>query len=492
MISRSIPVAFLSILSAGGLLAVLFSAAFILQFNGLYGQDAHEYLRMARSLHEVLQQGKVMEHSYFPILYPFAGFMVSLLLQDDARSLQGISMLSLVIAFFYLKALVKVMYSETKVLPAYLLTFFFFAPYVFRFGLVSMSDMFCLLFVIAATYHGVLCLRKVHVRDAILFAALVSCAISVRYAVIILLSVPFVMVVFSLLFRKKFDTILLMIPAACMMLLPDYLLRGRILFLQQEHGKFIVDYASNAYNWSAWNFFRSGFENPDGIQSYPQWNLLAAAFNIFHPAFFFAGLVLIVFIRSIDFKSMESKMLLLMVVGYGLFLAGLHYQNNRYLLQSFPLILVLFYPAFNRMAGRFLQAPYLPGVFFSAVIVLQLFLFHYSFRSILVLNRTERTVAASLSAYPGQLVYTCSITGALVTYGVKNPVTDIYFEDIHPADSNALLLFNPVEFSQHFKGRKPMVTWQRLQDAHALQQLQILPGGWVLYAIENGNGHSSP
>lgn len=488
--SRFIPVSYLSMLSAGGLLSVLVSATAIMQFNGLYGQDAHEYLRMARSLHEVLQQGKVMEHSYFPVLYPFTGFLVSLLLQDEARALQGISMFSLVIAFFYLKELVKVMYGETKMLWAYLLTFFFFAPYVFRFGLVSMSDMFCLLFVIAATYHGILCLRQAHVRDAVLFAVFVSCAISVRYAVIILLSVPVVMVLFSLLFRKKFTTILLMIPAACMMLLPDYLLRGRILFLQLQQGKFFVDYASNAYSWSVWNFFKSGFENPDGMQSYPQWNLLAAAFNIFHPAFFFAGLVLIVFIRIIDYKSIESKMLLLMVVVYGLFLAGLHYQNNRYLLQSFPLILVLFYPAFNRMAVRFLQAPYLPWVFFSAVIALQLILFHYSFRSILVLNRTERIVAASLSAYPGQQVYTCSITGALATYGVKNPITDIYFEDIRPADSNALLLFNPLEFSQHFKGRKPMETWQQLQDAHTLRQLQSLPGGWVLYAIDVSEGHS--
>ena len=100
------------------------------------------------------------------------------------------------------------------------------------------------------------------------------------------------------------------------------------------------------------------------------------------------------------------------------------------------------------------------------------------------MNRAELAIATSLKDYPGQPIYTCSITGALAAYEVENPVIDIYFENIDRADSNALLLFNYEAFAEHFAGKKPMMNWDWLNKEYVLTPIRTLPEGWTLYAIK--------
>ena len=195
-------------------------------------------------------------------------------------------------------------------------------------------------------------------------------------------------------------------------------------------------------------------------------------------------MLFIFFLKRNDFNTPAAKLLVLMVAFYAFYLAGLQYQNNRYLIQSFPLVLVLYYPAFSRIAMKYFKQRNHQWSFFAIVLFMQLLFFSYSFRSILSMNRAELAIATSLKDYPGQPVYTCSITGALAAYEVENPVTDIYFEDIKFADTNALLLFNHAAFAEHFAGRKPMMNWDWLNQEYVIAPIRTLPGGWTLYAIK--------
>ncbi len=466
------------------LLLCLLPVSVLLPFNGLYGQDAHEYLRLTRSLQAYMNDGTPVTHSYFPITYPLVTWLLSLAGFSDIMASQLVSMLALTAAFAYMKELTGLLFREKNESVAYLIACFFLSPYVFRFGLLSMSDMLCLFFVMAALFH---CLRyvKMHsLKDAALFSFFAGCAVSARYAVLILLLIPAVYILLSIIRSSDYRAVILMMLLFCCALLPDWFIRGRILFLQWEGAGFIIDYASNAYAWSPQHFFRNEFQNPDGQQHYAVWNIVAATFNIMHPAFLFAGIFLLFFLRREDFAMPEMRMLAAMVILYGLYIAGLHYQNNRYLLQSFPPVLLIFYPAFRRMKTRFITSKTAGWITFLLVVIIQLTLFCFSFQKIYTINCTEREIAASLKAYEGQTVYTCDITGALSTYNVKNPVIDLYFNRVSPPQENALLLFNYDYFSEHYQQKNPMLNWAYLQDHLRLRILQSYPGGWALYAME--------
>ncbi len=474
-----------NIFVAVSIFLLLAVTAVALHFNGLYGQDAYEYLRLSRAINALLNEGTGIPHSYFPILYPFAGFLLNKVLAHDILSMQVVSITALTAAFFYLRQLIRQMHGATHGLTAYLFAFFIFSPYVFRFGLLSMSDMLCLLFVVASVCHCVRYIQLPRNVEAVLFALYATAAVATRYAVLPLLIVSAMLLLAKLLYSKKWLTLGMMMLTAGCVLVPDAFLRGRILFFQVQHAELFIDYASNAYQWSFLNFFRSGFDNPDGLQQYAQWNLATVTFQFIHPAFIFAGLLFIFFLQRNDFNTPATKLLLLMVAVYAFYLAGLQYQNNRYLLQSFPLVVALYYPAFSRIAMKYARQRVFQWSFFAVVLFIQLIFFGYSFRSIVAMNRAEKAIANSLKDYPGQPVYTCSITGALAAYEVENHVTDLYFEVIGRADTNALVLFNPSAFTEHFAGKNPMINWEWLNRRYVLTPVRTLPDGWYLYSIKD-------
>ncbi|MEO6168197.1 MAG: hypothetical protein ABIO46_11685 [Chitinophagales bacterium] len=466
------------------LFGCLFLTATLLDFNGLYGQDAHEYLRLTRALSIFFYDGTAISHSYFPILYPLAAFLISKIVWNDIAAMQLVSIIALVASFFYLKKLLQLIHSQATLLNGYLVAFFFLSPYVFRFGLLAMSDMLCSFFVLAAVYHALSYSKLPAVKHSVLCGLFAAFAISTRYAVILLVLFPSFILLRAILINKDFKAIVFTLFAFCCVLIPDLLIRDRILFLDTGSESFSIDYAANAYAWSPVNFFRNTFQNPDGNQHYDFWNIVAVTFNIIHPAYLFIGAVLIFFLKRNDFAPPSMKLLLIMVIVYGFFIAGLNYQNNRYLLQSFPFLLVIFYPAFSRMVKRYFFKPGMQQVFYAMIILSQLVLFWYSFQKIRLLNDTEREIASSLKPYAGQTVYTCSIVGALSSYEVNNPVVDLYFTPItHPAP-NSLVIFNYPEFSRYYAGRTPMYNWNVLNDQAPLRIVRSFPNGWALYTVE--------
>ncbi|MBK9730911.1 MAG: glycosyltransferase family 39 protein [Chitinophagaceae bacterium] len=469
---------------AGLLIGCQMLAVICMQFNGLYGQDAHEYLRLTRALNLYFQSGVTIEHSYFPLFYPLIAWLFSKIMWNDIAALQLVSMIFLAAAFIYLKKLIQFLFTEQRLTTSYLFVFFFLSPYVFRFGLLDMSDMLCLFLVTASVYYAIRYWKTPLLKYAALFSLFAGFGLSTRYAVSILLLFPALLLLRKIWMAKDYKAVAVVILIFAGTFFPDWLIRGRILFLQTSEGNFFIDYASNAYAWSPLNFFRSSFENPDGAQQYDCWNLAASTFNIIHPAFLFAGIIFIFFLKRNDFAAIEIRMITVMIIAYGLFIAGLHYQNNRYLLQSFPFVLLIFYSAFLRLEARYFSTTKLKWVAFLTIAIIQLSLFWYSFQKIYSINCIEKEFAVSLKAYAGQTVYTCDIIGALTSYKVENKVIDIFFNRITKPDSNSLLLFNYNYFSKHFKDQNPMLNWSFLNENHQLKIISSYPDGWELYAID--------
>ena len=64
----------------------------ILNFNGLYGQDAHEYYRYSLALANFLTGGPDTEPFFWPVLYPAIGAILSIVF-PNILSLQILSLL---------------------------------------------------------------------------------------------------------------------------------------------------------------------------------------------------------------------------------------------------------------------------------------------------------------------------------------------------------------------------------------------------------------
>ena len=468
----------------GALLVLQILIAVIFHFNGLYGQDGHEYLRLLRAFDEYFKEGKTFPHTYFPIFYPLTAFILSKVIRNDIWALQLVSMLSLTLSFFSLRNLIRKIYGDERFLNGWLICFFFFSPYVFRFGLLSMSDMLCLLFIVVAVSHCVEYWANGKTKDAVYGIAFSMCAAETRYAAVIIIIIPALLILVSILKRRSWKSAVISMLVITVLLLPDLIIRQRLFFFSLANKSFSIDYTFNAYAWSPLNFFRNTFQNPDGYQHYAFWNIVAATFNIIHPAYLFAGILFLFFMKKKDAGPFEVKWLLGIIALYGLYIAGLNYQNNRYLLLSFPFVLVVLYPAFKRIVEKFLVSENSRWILFACVIIIQQVFFWYSFSTICSLNHTEREIAISLKSYAGRTLYTCSINGALNSYELSNEIVDLYNNRLSSAPPNALLLFNYDEFTEHFKDENPMINWKFFNDHYHLAILRSYPLGWALYSIE--------
>ena len=95
------------------------------------------------------------------------------------------------------------------------------------------------------------------------------------------------------------------------------------------------------------NLFKRNFDTAEGSFSYLFPNIGFVFYAFFHPLFFSLGAILIFFIHpKKDFNSQVYVAIGLAV--YLLFLAGIPYQNKRFLLLAMPFVGILFLEPFKR------------------------------------------------------------------------------------------------------------------------------------------------
>ena len=151
-------------------IAVLALLALALHFNGLYGQDAHEYLRQSHALF-----GRLCGQSYLPESpgdrefgggYPLAGAMLQFLGVDSIVALQAISILSAGAVLWLFEQLLRLLApganGRSRLLYAGLLLAL--TPALIRAGLTVMSDALGLALMMAALWQGLRALQDAGVR----------------------------------------------------------------------------------------------------------------------------------------------------------------------------------------------------------------------------------------------------------------------------------------------------------------------------------------
>jgi succinate dehydrogenase hydrophobic anchor subunit len=312
-----------------------------------------------------------------------------------------------------------------------------------------------------------------------------SFAFYTRYASGIILVIIASMLFVYLIRSKQVKYLFIPVIIFAAVTLPDFFIRGRFIIWDVSDQQLHLSYFYVPKQWGILNYFKKDFSNLDGAQHYDYPNLLFAMQNWLHPAFIFCGIFFMLNLRKQDFNLNEIQWLLLATVAYLLFVAGYPYQSNRYLLLTFPFIIVMFYPAFLKIRQKYFHREALSKSIIAVLIFAQVFLFGYSIQIIYATNRNEKLIAQSVKNYPGKPIYTFSIDGALRTYGVQNTIIEIYSSRIDSVMPNSLLLFNYEHFYIQFEKLNPMINWERITDSNYLEQIEEFSNGWRLYAIKS-------
>lgn len=457
------------------ILILLLLLRLLSNFNGLYGQDSHEYYRYALRWKEFLNGGAHPGNYFWPMHYPVYGALLMLLIPGIALAQQFISMLSMALLLLYAARLIRRYSSRADMgtVYGYLFLAGFLSPFLFQSAFLVMSDMLAAFLTTAAMYHLLKYREDRAGGDFLCGVFFCLSAVNTRYPAGVVLLVPAVLAagVFFRHFRGRQLLYALLIFFVC--LLPHFYIRG------SGSGDFLAH--DGLLTWSPQNWFMHSFVTADGKASYLMPNLLYSFSNWFYPGFICIGALLLLWVQKRDLRPAGGALLLPLLL-YSLLLAGIPYQNMRYQLLTFPLVLVLLFPAFQRLREKFLKVRAVMLLAAAGLILIQGGLIYKYSHRIYQSNQIEKQIARALLAYPGRPLYTFWIDGALRSYGVTNPITNLWQERLTSLAPEALVLFNEPQFREQWADKNPMVNWRFIQRNYNLQQVESLAGGWKLFA----------
>lgn len=455
---------------------VLTAIPLISGFNGLYGQDSYAYLSYSKHVQLFLHEGVFPPSFFWPVAYPLIGALIGFLCNNLIGALLCVSIACSVISFFFLYKSAKLLYPD-KINQSllFLVLFYCLSPFVVRVSVSIMSDMPAIACTSASFYYSLLSLQKKAASSFLLFVFFASLAIITRYVSFVILCVPAFFCTIELLKRKQVLYLFYGAALAFIAVLPH-------LYFKQDN---LVSSINHEWlrTWSFGNFFKNTFQTIDGFQSYSLINALHVFSNLLHPGFIFTGIVCVLLVKPYHLKSTEQKLLLISLLVYALFLGGMPIQNYRFLLLSFPLVLLLYLPpAFYLFSTSFFRKN--TKVILFLIVSIQITL---SFRAILPfykLNKLEKTIATSLSSYSDyKTLYTSGMEGPLSAYGAKQVRKSLYLTLYTRFEKPALILINPKELDKQWQGKNPELNWRHIKIAYHPRLLTNYGHGWELYEI---------
>lgn len=455
-------------------IAVWLISNFVFQFDGLYGQDAYEYLRYTKALNEFLISGTNPGDYFWPLYYPIVGALLSFILKP-VISLQFISIFSFLITGKYLVKIFDFLYPKSKTTSLFILLFFVLSPIAFRMSFLVMSDMLTVAFIVLCFYNSLLYLKKENGLNLLLVLLFGVSAIMTRYAAfVILLPLGIYVLFFILKSKERLKHLPLLLLITFVLILPHLIVRNQnsIAFLGHNWLK----------EWSALNFHKSAFNGDDGYCQYFLPNIFYAFSAIFDPRYFLGGVFLIIPFFKIKPNPKFLWLFVSAFILYGLFLAGIPYQNNRYLFLSFPILLIVVYPYFNWIV-EYLKSKNLKNSLIIGVVILQMTLCFLALKPILERNSFERKVASLISPYQNNTLYSFDIDIALQGRDLKFKYKNLWAEKYPSFEENALVLFHPKKFESKWENRNPMLNWHFLEQNYHLEIISQFPEGWTLYKI---------
>lgn len=448
---------------------------YLLDFNGLFGQDSHEYQRYAGELVDYYRGGEEPGRFFWPVNFPFIGSIISWCGLPLNLAMQGLAAGCLSVFLFCMVLLLQSLqftgnHRNRAILFSCLILF---SPFIFRSGLVVMSESATLAFLSMALYYYRKSLDQGGIQRAS-FLFIMSCALagSTRYAAIVLLS-P--LVLYWLWYKRDSIT-----AQNCILLMLTILISvapNLLLKVDFSHGFFEHDLLAR---WSVNNYFSYSFVTDNGLVANTYPNIIYYGLGLFHPKLF--CWLAPIFILAHKYWLQTNNIVLIATLIYLLFLFGIPEQNARYLIPLAPCLGLLSYPTFSHIAGR-LGKKILRLLVIFAVLTGQIYLIGQTMRAHMSWNKMERDLSWGVNNFEVTTLYTFAIDQALETYQCKHSIINLYAEKIEEFEIGGLVLFNEEKFQIQWRGKNPMLNWTTLNLEYVLDEEQAFFDGWFLYRI---------
>lgn len=449
-----------------------FIIKFVFSFDGLYGQDAYEYLRYTESLVNYIKTLKNPGDYFWGIYYPLLGSFLTFIVGNSALALQLISFLSLLVSSVYLNKIIELIYKE-KTNMIVVFVFFSLSPIVLIHSFLVMSDMLTCALVLVSIYYFLSYLEFSKNKSFLFGVTFCFLAILTRYAIAVVLFPFCIAVLIKFIKNKHFKLVLYSIPIIFVISLPHVLVKS------QNSLQFLTH--SWLQSWDFFNLFKSHFITIDG-ESYNNFiNVIYICFQLVHPAFFVFGIVMLIFIlqnRNIKINKYQ-RIILLSIVFYALFLGGIPFQNKRFLLQSFPLLIIFLYPYLQNIILKFKNQKTAFGLIFLTQITLTIYVGKQYYDR----NLLEKTISNEMKPHQNKTLYVFDIDVAMKGRGLQFNYKNLFLEKYTKYEREALVLINEKQIEKQWKGKNPLINWENIQKKCVLVKLKTSDKNWSLYKI---------
>jgi hypothetical protein len=457
----------------------------LLNFNGLYGQDAHEYLRMSQ-VYAVRLAGEA--HATHGIGdaemaggYPMLAALLQIFGFDPVWALQLVSWVSAAACIWLFERLIRLV-SPGSVFRSrlfFVVLLMGLAPVFVRAGCCSMSDGTGLFFTLASFYHAILVLEKRQYNSLFWVFACSGFALTTRYALLALLSPLLLVLLIQIFDFQKYRYLIVAFLGALAGILPYLWIKSGLLFAAASH--------SMLSEWSVAHYFQRNLSTPNGTVYHFLPNIIFVFTPLAHLAFCLPISGLFLLWRKTDLYLRTQKTILVCIGIYLLFLAGLPHQNLRYLLPAYMLFLLLVFPAWDRMVsyGLYFFKKITWGVL-TIVVLCQMAGIFRMMRPVIVRHNAEHEMASALRSHlkEGDVLFGFDYDIALRNYLPQLAHFSLWERQYEVYPSGSYLIFNAPLLEKQWTGKAPMLNWTFVNSHYTLEKVADLPSGWSLFLIK--------
>ncbi len=440
-------------------------------YEGLNGQDAHDYLRIARGWSEWSSGGVRPEMAEHPHGYPMLGVLVGWFFGSTLIGLRVVSALSWVVLVLTLRAFLRRNFPEHRASDGYVLLALAVSPFLLRYSTTVMSDVPGIALIFLAFDRVLRWIRERSWWSLVIALLFVGAALSVRLAVVPIVGALFLVMLHGHPERRTWRWSVLGMTA----------IAGLIYVVVQLPADSLEGLLADSplAEWSPLNLFRRVLHSDDGTLVYRFPNVLYVLGVFVHPGFLPIGVFLLPFFRRSDLNTLPVRSAAGLLGGYLLFIAGMPFQNDRVLLMALPFVAVLMYPSFFRawdfIANKGVDPKWITAFF----VAIQFALFARAIQPFMDQARTERELAAFVNEVGPKRIYTHGMGAALANYCAPLPVMELWYAEVDHFDPGAVLVVRPANLSDQWAGLPPALNWQRAQ-AQGVVPLLDRPDGWVI------------
>ncbi|MBK8340725.1 MAG: glycosyltransferase family 39 protein [Flavobacteriales bacterium] len=443
-------------------------------YQGLNGQDAHDYLRIAKAWAAWGQGGTRPVMAEHPHGYPMLGAAIGKVFGSELWGLRILSAAGLVLLLVVFHNLLYRAFPEARWIGPFLLLGFAVAPFLLRYALVVMSDVPAIA-LLALSFHATVRWiaqhRAMWLLVAVCAAALAVCMRLAAVPMVLLLAVAWV--------QGGSEGRVVRWRIAIAALAVGGLVLWWALPLQRIQAAIA---GSPLAEWSLLNLFRREQVSDDGVLRYAVPNIAYVLGVAVHPGFLPMGPLLLPFLRRRDLYPAHARLALVLLAGYLLFIAGMPFQNDRVLLMAQPFALVLLFPTFERAMDFLLAKGIRAGWVVMVLALVQSGLFVRAILPFMHQAQVERELADRIADLRAPRIYTHGMGAALHTWCPGTPVTELWYKEIDRFEAGAIILVRPANLTAQWTGLPPAVNWQRAQ-AQGVETLAHHPDGWVICRV---------